>query len=46
MTYMAHLSARTPAPEVMKFTIWVDPSLVIITIHLYCLKHAHEKNIF
>ena len=43
---MAHLSARTPALEVMKFTIWVDPSLVIITIHLYCLKHAHEKNIF
>ena len=27
-------STRTPVPEVMKFTILVDPSLVIITIHL------------
>ena len=27
----------------MKFTILVNPSLVIITIHLICLNHASEK---
>ena len=37
MTYMAIPSARTPAPEVMKFTILVDPSLVIITKNIVCL---------
>ena len=30
----------------MKFTILVDPSLVIITIHLVYMDHAPEKNIF
>ena len=28
--------------EVMKFTIMVDPFLVIITIYLICLFHAPE----
>ena len=37
-------STRTPAPEVMKSTIWVDPSLVIITISDLCLRV--EKKIF
>ena len=27
----------------MKFTILLDPSLVIITIHIVCLNHAPEK---
>ena len=31
---------RTPALEFMKFTILVDPSLVIITIRLVCMDHA------
>ena len=31
-----------PAPGVMKFTILVDPSLVIITIYLVCLIYAWE----
>ena len=31
-----------PAPEVMKFTIWVDPSLLIITIYSACLAYAQE----
>ena len=31
---------KNPYPRVMKFIIWVDPSLVIITIHLFCLNHA------
>ena len=37
-----------PDPGVMKFIIWVDPSLVINTIHLFCLNHAPwvEKKIF
>ena len=38
-----HPSTRTPAPEVMKFTIVVDPSLVIINVHLICWKHAPEQ---
>ena len=33
-------STRTPTPEVMKFTILVDHSLLIITIHLVCLNYA------
>ena len=30
----------------MKFIIWVDPSLVIITIYLVCLIHAWEYRRF
>ena len=30
----------------MKFTIWIDPSLVIITKNLFCLKHAPVEKIF
>ena len=40
MIYMAIPSARTPAPGVMKFTILVDPSLVIITKNIVCLIYA------
>ena len=36
-------STRTPAPGVMKFTILVDTSLVIIIIHLVCLNHVPEQ---
>ena len=36
-------STRTPAPGVMKFTILVDPSLVIITTYLVCLINAWEQ---
>ena len=42
-------STRTPAPRVMKFTISVDPSLVIITLYLVCLMELClevEKKIF
>ena len=35
MTYMTNI--RTPAPGVMKFTVSVDPSLVIITLSELCL---------
>ena len=42
MTFMPRPSTRTPAPRVMKVTILVDPSMVIITIHLVCLNHAPE----
>ena len=44
MTYMTtpqHI--KTPAPGVMKFTILVDPSLVIITKYLVCLINAWEQ---
>ena len=34
MTYMTHPSTRTPGPGDIKFTIKVELSLVIITIHL------------
>ena len=33
---------RTPALGVLKFTILVDPSLVIIIIYLVCLIYAWE----
>ena len=33
-------SIRTPAPGIMKLTILVDPSLVIITTYLVCLINA------
>ena len=39
---MARRSTRTPIPGVMKFTILVDPSLVIITMNLFCMDHATE----
>ena len=35
---MARPSTRTPAPGVMKLTILVDRSLVIITIYVVCPK--------
>ena len=41
-------STRTPAPGVMKFTILVDPSMVIMTIHVFSLFDlclGVEKNI-
>ena len=34
---------KTPAPGVKKFTIPVDPSLVIITTYLVCLIYALES---
>ena len=34
--------SQTPAPGIMKFTILVDPSFVIITIHIVCLNQATE----
>ena len=40
MTYMATLLYKNPAPGVMKFTILVDPSLIIITTYLVCLIYA------
>ena len=45
MNYMTTLSTRTPAPGVMKFTILVDPSVVIITMHLLCLNLAQDYRI-
>ena len=43
MTYCHALAI--PAQGVIKFTILVDPSLVIITIYMYllCLNHAPEE---
>ena len=38
-----HPRARTPAQGVIKFTILVDPSLVISTLYLVCLIFAWEK---
>ena len=43
MTYMAKPQRKNPYPGVMKFTIWVDPFLVIITIYLVCLIYASEE---
>ena len=34
------LAQEPHALEVMKFTIWVDPSLVIISLHLLCLEYV------
>ena len=36
-------STRTPAPGVMKFTILLHPSFVIITIYLVSLINAWEQ---
>ena len=38
-----HPCTRIPAPGVMKYTLMVDPTLVIITIHLGCMDHAPGK---
>ena len=35
-------STRTPVSGITKFAIFVDPSLVIITIHLVCLNNSLE----
>ena len=38
-----HAPAKKALPlGIMKFTTMVDPSLVIITIHLVCMDHAPE----
>ena len=42
MTYMDAPNIRTPALGVMKFTILVDLSLVIITLYLVFLIYAWE----
>ena len=43
-TYMATPSTKTRAPEVMKFTIVVDPSLVIITtLHIFIFSDFQRK---
>ena len=42
MTYMATLYHKNTCHRAMKFTILVDPSLVIITIYLVCLIYAWE----
>ena len=42
MTFGHTLAEEPPAPEVMIFYNLVESSLVIITIHLLCLKHAPE----
>ena len=41
---MATTFRKNPSPGVMKFTIWVDPSLVIVIINLVCLIYASEEN--
>ena len=33
--------AKNPCPGIMKFTILVDPSLVIFTIHLVCMEDVY-----
>ena len=43
MTYMATPQQKVPWAEIMKATILVDSSLVIITIHLVFLSHAPEE---
>ena len=44
---MATPSTRTPAPEVMKLRIIVDPSLVIIaTLHIFSLSDFQRNNAF
>ena len=42
MTYMAIHCTRTPAPGVIKFTILIGPSMVIIITHLVCLNSVIE----
>ena len=42
LTYMGTPSTRTTAPGVMNNTIVVDPSLVIINIHLAWLNKISE----
>ena len=44
MTYISTSKHKNPCPGVMKFTIYVDPSLFIITIYLNCL--GIENKIF
>ena len=43
VTFMTTSQPRIPAPEVMKFTILVDPPLVSITTYLVCLIFAWEQ---
>ena len=38
-----HALAKNPNPGVLKFTILVDPSFVIIPVYLLCLFYAWEK---
>ena len=37
-----HALAKEPLPRGHEITILVDPSLVVITIHLFCLNHTPE----
>ena len=39
-----HILAQEPqpAPGIMKFVILVDLSIVIITMHSFCLNHVQE----
>ena len=43
MTYMATPKGKNLCPEVIKFTVLIDPSLVILTIHLFRLKRALSR---
>ena len=43
MTYMTMPSTRISVLGVIKFTILVDPSLVIITKNSFCLVYAQEE---
>ena len=40
--FYGHVQTQNPCPVVIKFTILVDPSLVIITTCLLCLLYAWE----
>ena len=42
ITHMATAQHQNPCPGVMKFTILVNPSLVIITLYLVYLNYAWE----
>ena len=41
-TYIATQLHKNLSPGIMKFTILIDSSLLIITIHLVCMVHASE----
>ena len=43
MTYIATPQHKNPCPGGHEIYNFVDPSLVMITIHLVCLNHAPEK---
>ena len=43
LKYITMPQYKNSGPGVMKVTMLVNPSLVIITIHLFCLNHAHQQ---